>query len=37
MIARIWHGYTTLANAEIYEHLLKKEIFIQIENKNVNG
>ncbi len=37
MIARIWHGYTTPANAEIYENLLKQEIFIGIENKNVKG
>ncbi len=37
MIARIWHGYTTLANAEVYENLLKQEIFIEIENKNVKG
>jgi antibiotic biosynthesis monooxygenase (ABM) superfamily enzyme len=37
MIARIWHGYTTPANAEIYEKLLKQEIFIGIENKNVKG
>ncbi len=37
MIARIWHGYTTKANADTYENLLKQEIFIGIENKNVKG
>ena len=37
MIARIWHGYTTAENADIYENLLKQEIFIGIENKNVKG
>ena len=37
MIARIWHGYTTPANADVYENLLKKEIFVGIENKNVKG
>lgn len=37
MIARIWHGYTTLAKADIYENLLKQEVFIGIENKKVEG
>jgi antibiotic biosynthesis monooxygenase (ABM) superfamily enzyme len=37
MIARIWHGYTTLANAASYESLLKREVFIAIERKNVPG
>ena len=37
MIARIWHGYTTAANASAYENLLKQEIFIGIENKKVEG
>ncbi len=37
MITRIWHGYTTPANAEIYENLLKQEVFIGIKNKNVKG
>jgi hypothetical protein len=37
MIARIWHGYTTVANADVYENLLKQEIFIGIENKKVEG
>ena len=37
MIARIWHGYTSKQNANIYENLLKEEIFVNIEKKNVNG
>ena len=37
MIARIWHGYTTLNNADVYEHLLKEEIFVEIEKKNIKG
>ena len=37
MIARIWHGWTTLKNASIYENLLRDEIFPSIENKKVKG
>jgi hypothetical protein len=37
MIARIWHGWTTLENASIYENLLKKEVFPSIEEKNIKG
>ena len=37
MIFRIWHGWTTLENADIYENLLKKEIFPAIAAKNVSG
>jgi heme-degrading monooxygenase HmoA len=37
MIARIWHGYTTKENAEKYENLLKEEVFIGIQRKNVKG
>src|SRR6476619_5656656 len=37
MIARIWHGYTTPANADAYEKLLKQEVFITIEEKQVKG
>ena len=37
MTARIWHGYTTHANADKYETLLKTEIFPGIEKKNVAG
>jgi heme-degrading monooxygenase HmoA len=37
MICRIWHGYTTLENADIYENLLKEEIFIGIKNREIKG
>ena len=37
MISRIWHGWTTLENADIYENLLKTEIFPKIASKNVSG
>jgi len=37
MISRIWHGVTTLENADIYENLLKTEIFPTIASKNVSG
>jgi heme-degrading monooxygenase HmoA len=37
MIARIWHGYTTPENADVYENLLKTEVFPGIANKNVAG
>jgi heme-degrading monooxygenase HmoA len=37
MILRIWHGYTTPANADAYEMLLKREIFHGIEAKRLRG
>lgn len=37
MVARIWHGYTSLTNAETYEILLKTEIFPGIEAKQLKG
>ena len=37
MISRIWHGWTTLENAEAYESLLKNEIFLGIENRKIEG
>jgi heme-degrading monooxygenase HmoA len=37
MISRIWHGWTTLENADRYEHLLKTEVFPGIFAKNVAG
>lgn len=37
MILRIWHGYTTPANADVYEGLLKQEIFDGIEAKRMPG
>ena len=37
MIARLWHGWTTLENADNYENLLKTEIFPGIAAKGVDG
>lgn len=37
MISRIWHGWTSLENAEAYESLLKSEIFLGIENRKIDG
>ena len=37
MISRIWHGYTTRANADTYENLLKQEIFVGISNRHIRG
>jgi hypothetical protein len=33
MIARLWHGWTTPENADVYENLLKTEIFPGIAAK----
>ncbi len=37
MIGRIWHGYTTPENADIYENLLKTEIFKGIAAMEIGG
>lgn len=37
MIERIWHGWTTEENADVYERLLKEEIFPGIAEKDVDG
>ena len=37
MVSRVWHGYTTPENADVYEHLLKTLIFPGIAAKNVPG
>ena len=37
MIGRIWHGWTTLQNADTYESLLTEEIFSGIADKKVSG
>ena len=37
MIFRIWHGWTTQTNANIYENLLKEEISPGIAAKKVSG
>ncbi len=35
MISRIWHGWTKPANADAYEALLKSEIFVGIQNRQI--
>ena len=37
MISRIWHGWTTLENADVYESLLKSEIFQGIQGREIKG
>ncbi len=37
MISRIWHGWTTPANADTYEALLKSEIFVGIQGRQIPG
>jgi heme-degrading monooxygenase HmoA len=37
MISRIWHGYTTPSNADVYEYLLKEEIFQGIKDRDIQG
>ncbi len=37
MVSRIWHGWTTPADADAYEALLKREIFVGIENRHIHG
>jgi heme-degrading monooxygenase HmoA len=37
MISRIWHGWTKPANADAYEVLLKSEIFVSIQNRQIEG
>lgn len=37
MIGRIWHGWTTVENADAYESLLKTEIFEGIRNRKIAG
>jgi hypothetical protein len=37
MISRIWHGWTTKENADVYEALLKSEIFVGIQERKISG
>lgn len=37
MICRVWHGWTTLANADPYERLLRSEVFAGIVARNIAG
>jgi len=37
MICRIWHGWTTDANADAYERLLREEVFVGIRGRHISG
>jgi heme-degrading monooxygenase HmoA len=37
MIVRIWHGWANCYKADKYEALLKQEIFIGIQNRQIPG
>ena len=37
MIGRIWHGYTNFENADVYESLLRNEIFAGIQERAIAG
>lgn len=37
MISRLWRGWTTPANADAYEHLLREEIFTGIASREIAG
>jgi heme-degrading monooxygenase HmoA len=37
MICRIWHGWTSSANADAYEHLLRSEVFRGIAGRDIPG
>ena len=37
MICRIWHGWTSLANAAPYERLLREDIFVGIVERHIPG
>jgi heme-degrading monooxygenase HmoA len=37
VIVRVWHGWTSPANADAYEHLLREEIFRGIQARAIPG
>jgi heme-degrading monooxygenase HmoA len=37
VICRIWHGWTTHANADVYERLLREEVFVGIQRRHIAG
>ena len=37
MIGRIWHGWTTPGNADAYESLLRHEILLGIQDRQIAG
>lgn len=36
-IKRIWHGWTTPENADVYQRIVQDEVFPGIEAKNIPG
>ena len=36
-VKRVWHGWTTLENANDYRSLLYEKVFPEIEAKNISG
>jgi hypothetical protein len=36
-VKRIWHGWTTPENADLYQELLHQEVFPGIESKGIEG
>jgi len=37
MILRIWHGWTSPVNADVYENMLKEKIFVGIGDRRIRG
>jgi len=37
MISRIWHGWTNRENADAYEELPRKEVFVGIAGRSLQG
>jgi heme-degrading monooxygenase HmoA len=37
MVARIWRGYTSFENADVYENFLKTDFMPSIERKKIPG
>lgn len=37
MISRVWHGWTSRENADVYEELLRTEIFTGIAKRSIRG
>lgn len=37
MIGRVWQGWTTPENADAYESLLRHEVFLHIEGRQIPG
>jgi hypothetical protein len=36
-VIRIWHGWTTPANADVYEDLLLDEVIVGIQDRHIPG